>query len=477
MSMLKKLNFPTAPTAYQIRSFGSTVLFLLFLHSGAQTVQSYQLPLNGSVKRSITEKAADVVSVEDFGANGNDTLDDTKAFQTALDAVQGRTIYLHGGTYYCNFAITKSNVRIDGNGSILRPYKLGEPVIKIGGKKAINDIHLSFFEIDGQNLGGDGIAIENNHIEHGSDFLSFDRLIIMKCRYGFRISGRTIWSRFNNCRFDWNNGGFLISTALPCNLLYFANCTFNKNRNYGLWIENKNAANETFKTFQFSSCNFEGNGMEATQAFGAWFSGMELLLLENIYCENNGSHKNESYGIKITGEAGRGFHISGGWYVGSKYPIYIDGEKKWGTIRNTTAESTDENAADIFLLSNWANDEPKIDVEQCMGLVYTKPDNQGNLPTFGVDWEPNNLLSISMQYRSWLKIFVKGNHRDVAEITGLVPGKTIGLINYSATGHNLKLASTLMADNKPFIIPANKAVQFLVDGYPTPGKLIPIITQ
>jgi hypothetical protein len=382
---------------------------------------------------------------------------------------------LRGGTYYANFSIARSNVRIEGNGAILRPFKKGQPVISIGTNKAINDIHLSFFEIDGVDRGSDGIAVENNHIENGSDFLSLDRLIIMRCRYGMRVNGRTIWSRFNNCRFDWNTAGFIISTALPCNLLYFANCTFNKNEQYGLWVENKNAANETFKTFQFSSCNFEGNGMDAARAYGAWFSGVESLLLENIYCENNGTEKNESYGVKITGQTGRGLIINGGWYVGSRYPIYIDGEKKWGTIRNVTAQSTGDNEDDIFLLTNWTNNEPKIEVDKCMGSVHTRPDNQGNLPTDGVDWEPNDPASLSMQYRSWLKIFANGAHKDVKEVKGLVPGRLIGFINYSPTGHNIRLDASLMSDNRPFVIPANKAVQFVVDGYPTPGKLVPLL--
>lgn len=439
--------------------------------------QSFRMPLDGAVNRSVQEKLADMVFAEDFGANGNDKEDDSNAIMAAIEAARGRTIYLRGGIYYCNFSISKSNVKIEGNGAILRPFQKGKPVITIGADRAINDIHLGFFEIDGIDHMGDGIAVENNKLENGSDFLSFERLIIMKCRYGVRVNGRTIWSRFNNCRFDWNDAGFIISTALPCNLLYFANCTFNKNERYGLWVENKNAANETFKTFQFSSCNFEGNGMEASQAYGAWFSGVELLLLENIYCENNGTGKNESYGIKITGQAGRGISIIGGWYVGSKYPIYIDGEKKWGTIQNVTAQSTVENANDIFLLTNWANDEPKIEVTHCMASVYSKPDNQGNLPTEGLDWEPNDPSTISMQYRNWLKIYANGSNKDVKVIRGLVPGKMIGFINFSPSGHNVKLAADLMSNNKSFVIPANTAVQFLVDGYPTPGKLIPLLSQ
>jgi hypothetical protein len=456
-----------------------TLFFTIFLYLFANTAtsQNFKLAKPGGANRALADKLSDIVSVEDFGASGKDTNDDSRAFQAAIDESEGKTIYLHGGVYYVNFYIDKSYIKIDGNGAVLRPFNSQLPVITIGANKAISDINLSYFEINGNRGQADGIHIDNNKITAGSDYLLLDRLIINFCKLGILVTGRTIWSRFQNCRFDWNNEGFRINTALPCNLLYFSNCTFNHNAEYGLWVENKNAANETFKTFQFTSCNFEDNGKNASEAYGAWFSGVESLLLENIYCEGNGGADNDSYGIKITGIAGRGISILGGWFVGSKYPIYIDGEKKWGTIWNVTAESVLKNSKDICIYANWANDEPKITVQQCMGGVSTKTDGQGNLPVDGIDWMPTDAYAITMQNRSWLKIFANGKDQQVKKIAGIYPGKTFGLINYSPTGNNLIIDAGLMFDGKPFIIKPNKAMQFITDGYPTPGKLIPITRE
>jgi hypothetical protein len=112
-----------------------------------------------------------------------------------------------------------------------------------------------------------------------------------------------------------------------------------------------------------------------------------------------------------------------------------------------------------------------------MGGVSTKTDGQGNLPVDGIDWMPTDAYAITMQNRSWLKIFANGKDQQVKKIAGIYPGKTFGLINYSPTGNNLIIDAGLMFDGKPFIIKPNKAMQFITDGYPTPGKLIPITRE
>lgn len=67
---------------------------------------------SGAVARPLQGKARDVVSVQDFGALGNGTTDDTAAIQAAIDAGGGNsTIYFPAGTYLITSTITISDDR------------------------------------------------------------------------------------------------------------------------------------------------------------------------------------------------------------------------------------------------------------------------------------------------------------------------------------------------------------------------------
>lgn len=72
----------------------------------------------GAQDRTLTSRLQDFVSVKDFGAVGDGVIDDTAAFQAALDA--GGTVYIPDGVYVISSMLTvsgRSSGGIIGNGS------------------------------------------------------------------------------------------------------------------------------------------------------------------------------------------------------------------------------------------------------------------------------------------------------------------------------------------------------------------------
>lgn len=415
------------------------------------------------------------ISVLNFGAKGDGITDDTQAFHAAFAIAKGRSVSLEGRRFKVNLKVVNGNFSIIGDGAVLMPYLPNQPVISIIPEKYIYDLKLSDFQIVGYNYLADGIYVNNRSIENGADFLTMHGLLVTRCRFGLHIEGRSIWNKIYNSRFDWNIGGLRIETELPCNLWEINATTFNHNKNFGVWIKNLNALNVGFKNFKFNSCNMEGNGTEFDEGYGCMFSGMEMLILENVYVEGN-KGKKKGIGIKITGPLGRAFVINGCWIGESEYPLVIDGEKKWGTISNSMIDcSPYKSSYDIYLNTNWFNNEPKIKISNVLGRVSDKLDNSGSTPLNGIDWVTNySNGDIDLQYRDWVKIFNDGNSNVINSITGIYSGRRIGIINYTTKSLPLIIKGKLMFNGIDFVIKPNDLTEFLVDGYPTEGKLRPL---
>ena len=86
------------------------------LFSGTATVTS----TSSTTGRTLTNRFADVVNVEDFGAVGDGVADDTAAIQAAINSVpNGGSVRLNKGTFLVSATITipHSNVILEGSGA------------------------------------------------------------------------------------------------------------------------------------------------------------------------------------------------------------------------------------------------------------------------------------------------------------------------------------------------------------------------
>ena len=63
----------------------------------ASALGDYTAPVENAVARTVAGRLADMVSVKDFGAKGDGTIDDSAAFQAAVDT--GRGVYVPAGIY------------------------------------------------------------------------------------------------------------------------------------------------------------------------------------------------------------------------------------------------------------------------------------------------------------------------------------------------------------------------------------------
>jgi len=96
---------PTGTAGYAFTGNGAGV---------ASTFQGFLQPGTGAVTRTWQNKAADVVSVKDFGAAGDGVIDDTSAIQAALNT--GKNVYLPAGRYLVTsgLSMTSSSQRMYG---------------------------------------------------------------------------------------------------------------------------------------------------------------------------------------------------------------------------------------------------------------------------------------------------------------------------------------------------------------------------
>lgn len=233
-------------------------------------------------------KLTSIVDVRAFGAKGDGVTDDTAAFAAALAASD--EVFVPAGTYLCNIDLSNlSHKTIHGAGrysTFLKNFT-ASPVITLNNASAPCQLNrvtdLAIVNRDKATYPNtDGILISGSEANQ-CEFHEFKNLWVEDFRRGISVTGRLIWTSFENVHCLDNTDGFYASTAHNVSQIAFRNCRFGTNAGYGVYCDK--TANDSFSAWHFDTCTFELNGLNGFRSTGAvGFSGLKFTA---CYFEEN----------------------------------------------------------------------------------------------------------------------------------------------------------------------------------------------
>ena len=268
---------------------GISAAMLPFVQASSTTAAlsdiDYLSPLSGAAARTVQSRFNDFISVKDFGATGNGSIDDTAAIQAALDAIvsTGGTLYFPPGKYLVSgsglslnqsalsdgVALTRVNLLGAGMGSTEIYYTGTNAALTYTGASAEPGIQayaqiekLRFQGTSTTTSGLTGLAIS-----YGSQIAVRDCLM-EDFYYGLSLSN-CFSMEFENCLMLGNSIGVYAvaaGTTAPNNpnALTFINCEVSNNADGGVFFYD-------CATVQFIGGAIEQNGQtgSATTRYGA----------------------------------------------------------------------------------------------------------------------------------------------------------------------------------------------------------------
>lgn len=273
----------------------------------------------GAVTTTVQAKLRQNLSVKDFGATGDGTTDDTTAFQNALTAAAGKSLYVPNGTYLCTGLTIYSGTNLYGDSPTTSIIKakgtLGAstPLLKnpnqSGTAYSYTDvgITLSNIRFDGNNLGS-----------RTAELVSFGKINDL---------------HINNCQVY--NVQYIGMALAGCLSVSVTNCTFTECGSDSVIIEGGAAlwmgpAGDTTPAFDVSvsESSFNNNNWSAMYANGNRLSiignylssnkesGIFMTGNNNVIADNWISGQTKQY-ISASGiEVGGGFHTISGNFIG-----------------------------------------------------------------------------------------------------------------------------------------------------------------
>ncbi|UVD31959.1 structural protein 2 [Vibrio phage vB_Va_Val-yong3] len=298
--------------------------------------------LSTAIKRTLSDKASDVISVKDFGAvpdEESDTpVDNTDAIQKAIDTaynllLKGAEIRFPPGTYRYRRIIPRSNITLSGGAagssflkciatgedkpglgilSSIRKEDDGSRVYRFGMKNLLigpTDTQVATAEDENQTLIGINLA--------GCERGNFENLTIMGCGYGAivlaRCEGGTEGLGFNNTVQDGNYNTF--------KNISLASCGKYNAEQAAIWFKYKANSNKFFGVFSKPVVNTYGikHGND-NQIFGGTSESSRSIAVFGDMAMGNGF-----FGCRAEGLSGDGYlfkkgsrlnTVFGGWMTG-----------------------------------------------------------------------------------------------------------------------------------------------------------------
>lgn len=316
--------------------------------------------------RTVQSKLGDIVSAKDFGAkgNGNPSEDDTAALQAAINAANGKTLYIPAGTYFVsNLSITAGNkpvvILADGATLSITGPGSGLKLLSPSGIASVDRIVIRGLGVTrfSSNTNTNLIGLD---LDGGTGTGAVTRVTLDHCRItNFNTAGskglrtrRAFLCDFYGVECFENLVGLEIDQVTNANGFY--NCRINNNDGDGVVFVGAGAAVANL----FSACEFEANGGTGVSiAGGAWNTTFDTCYIE----------ANQSYGIHVNSPLAINTHITNTFFFqssGRPSSIYLETANR--TQISGTFSSGDPNetnyailalagASDVILDQIWIN--------------------------------------------------------------------------------------------------------------------------
>ncbi len=317
------------------------------------------------------------------------------SIQAAVDVPGPDYVYLPCGTYTGNIVISHSDVRIVGEerGCVqLIPADPTLPAVSIDATNA-GDQGMGFDEVSNLTITcppgtecADGLLITGrSDINQPNDWHKFSRLgIYGQFENGIDITGRTIWSEFDNIEVALARGnGINIATGDTVNELTFFDVRSAYNYNYGVYINStqKDLINGIF--FEKVNVEYNGNNPSLADCAGIYMTGVSQMNITSSYFEGNCASypaTNRGSEIRLTGTYNQSVSITDSVFnlQYTENGIYNDSTQTTGTYDGDKFTGSGQNGMTIYV----ATTHPLSNI--------TIGDNFSSTPTVTIDANGNS---------------------------------------------------------------------------------------
>ena len=289
-------------------------------------IPKYDQGATGAVNRPINEKLDEILSVQDFGAVGDGTTDDTDAINAAITEATslGKTLYFPAGSYLFSEKLTFTcnvlgesfpDVKLLASDAALSTT---DYAVQVGGAGVSRRMSMQNIYLEGDNT-----TTAHNGLLFASQWFSNHSRIWVRGFYGYaiKIAEESYWNIFEDimANFDGEDGPWVApldgilcegTSGKGVTQSTFINIKAN-GRDYGM---------EMRYCDQLQIINFDGQNSGAALGIGGTSTNINVLSLYAEACDL-GAVYNDSHSCMITGLS---WTSTPSKFIGTVDPIYME---------------------------------------------------------------------------------------------------------------------------------------------------------